>query len=103
MANLLSNAMKFADPGSKVEVSAGRHGAMLRVSVTNTGPGIPDTFRDRVFSPFSQAGSSMARNMGGTGLGLSITKQMVEQMGGSVGFDSQPGQLTTFWFTVGTA
>lgn len=103
MANLLSNAMKFADPGSKVEVSTGREGAMLKVSVTNKGPGIPDSFRDRVFSPFSQASSSSVRNPGGTGLGLSITKQMVKQMGGNIGFDSQEGGLTTFWFTLPAA
>lgn len=100
MTNLLSNAIKFANLGSKVEVTAARHNSMLKVMVTNTGPGIPESFKDRVFSPFSQAGSSAVRKVGGTGLGLSITKQMVEQMGGSIGFDSQPGQLTTFWFTV---
>lgn len=102
MANLLSNAAKFANPGSVVEVSAERQGASVRVCVSNTGPGIPKTFHDLVFKPFSQASSLSGRRSGGTGLGLSITKQIVEQMGGVVGFDSTPGERTTFWFTVRT-
>jgi PAS domain S-box-containing protein len=100
MANLLSNAAKFADRGSKIEVSAASDGASIRVSVTNSGPGIPAAFRDRVFKPFSQAGAKSDRRSGGTGLGLSITKQIVEQMGGEIGFDSVPDEKTTFWFTV---
>jgi PAS domain S-box-containing protein len=100
MANLLSNAAKFADPGSKIDVSAEREGASIRVSVSNAGPGIPASFRDRVFKPFSQAGAKSDRRSGGTGLGLSITKQIVEQMGGEIGFYSVPGEKTTFWFTI---
>jgi len=100
MANLLSNATKFADPGSVVEVGAELQGGVIRVSVSNTGPGIPEAFQDRIFKPFSQASSMTDLRSGGTGLGLSITKQIVEQMGGEIGFESTPGGLTTFWFTI---
>ena len=102
MANLLSNAAKFAEPGSMVEISTVPQGPSIRVSVSNFGQGIPDAFRDRVFKPFSQAASTSDRRSGGTGLGLSITKQIVEQMGGEIGFESVPGEKTTFWFTVRT-
>lgn len=100
MANLLSNAAKFADPGSAIEVLMERHGLAIKVSVKNTGPGIPDAFQDRVFRPFSQASSISDLRSGGTGLGLSITKQIVEQMGGEIGFESVPNRTTVFWFTI---
>lgn len=100
MANLLSNAAKFAEPGSVVDTSVEPDGSSIRVSVTNVGSGIPDAFRERVFRPFSQAASLSDRRSGGTGLGLSITKQIVEQMGGEIGFESVPQGKTTFWFTV---
>lgn len=100
MANLLSNACKFAFAGSTIEVSAERQGQAIRVCVSNRGAGIPETFKARVFRPFSQAGSLSSLRSGGTGLGLSITKQIVEQMGGQIGFDSVPDQTTRFWFTV---
>ncbi|MBI1172451.1 PAS domain S-box protein [bacterium] len=100
MANLLSNATKFATPGTVVEVRAERLARAIRVTVSNMGPGIPESFRDRIFTPFSQAGSVSGRRAGGTGLGLSITKQIVEQMGGDIGFDSETDGMTTFWFTL---
>jgi signal transduction histidine kinase len=100
MANLLSNAAKFADRGTKVKVTAELLGSVIRVAVSNVGEGIPATFRDRVFRPFSQAATMSDRRSGGTGLGLSITKQIVEQMGGEIGFESVAGGETTFWFTV---
>ena len=100
MTNLLSNAAKFANPGSAVEVAAERHGSSIRISVTNAGPGISDAFRDRVFEPFSRASSMSALRSGGTGLGLNICKQIVERLGGEIGFESVPDVTTTFWFTV---
>jgi CheY-like chemotaxis protein len=65
--------------------------------VTDHGRGIPDAFRDRIFCKFAQADGSASRARGGTGLGLHITRQLVEQMGGSIGFDTQLGQGATFW------
>ena len=102
MANLLSNAAKFADRASTVDVSVQKQGTEILVSISNTGPGIPDSFRDQVFKPFSQAAPSSNRTRGGTGLGLSIAQQIVEQMGGLIGFESVPDGRTTFWFTVPT-
>lgn len=103
MANLLSNACKFAAADSVVEVAAERQGAAIRIAVSNIGPGIPEAFRSRVFKPFSQAAAASDRRSGGTGLGLSISRQIVEQMGGEIGFDSVPEGKTTFWFTIPAA
>lgn len=102
MANLLSNAAKFANEGSIVDIAVENQEKSIKVSVSNTGDGIPDEFRDLIFKPFSQAAPVSTRKRGGTGLGLSITKQIVEQMGGKIGFDSTPGGTTTFWFTIPT-
>ena len=99
MSNLLSNASKFAPPGSEIVVEISADDDLLRIAVTDTGPGVPDSFRDRIFTPFSQADSSDTRKMAGTGLGLNISRQMVERMGGTIGFDSVPGVRTTFHFT----
>ena len=102
MANLLSNAAKFATPGSTVRVNAVSSGENVRVSVINEGPGIPDDFHESVFKPFAQAEMSSKRCRGGTGLGLSICKEIVEQSGGAIGFESEPEGQTEFWFTVPT-
>ena len=71
---------------------------MLRVSVADQGPGIPEAFESRIFSKFSQADAGDNRQQGGTGLGLAICKEIVERMGGHIGFDSAPGAGATFWF-----
>jgi PAS domain S-box-containing protein len=100
MTNLLTNAAKFADKGSTIDVTVEGQTKAIRVSVANDGAGIPDVFRDHIFKPFSQAALSATRTRGGTGLGLNITKQIVEQTGGIIGFESDQGSRTTFWFTV---
>jgi|TARA_R110000850_G_scaffold242171_1_gene366820 PAS domain S-box-containing protein len=100
MTNLLTNAAKFADQGSIIDVNVEGQAEAIRVSVANEGAGIPDAFRDHIFKPFSQAALSATRARGGTGLGLNITKQIVEQTGGTIGFESDQGGRTTFWFTV---
>lgn len=100
MTNLLSNAAKFADKGSTIDVATEQQKNAVRISVSNLGAGIPDAFRDQIFQPFSQAAPTSTRSRGGTGLGLSIAKQIVEQAGGEIGFDSVPNGKTTFWFTV---
>lgn len=98
MANLLSNAAKFSPRNSAVNVAVERVGSWLRVHVTDHGPGIPDNFRDRLFQKFSQADTSVTRARGGTGLGLAITKELVERMGGRIGFDNVAGGGAHFYF-----
>lgn len=100
MANLLSNAAKFADEESVVDVKVNKTSDDVLVSITNDGEGIPIEFQDHIFKPFSQATPSESRSRPGTGLGLSIVKHIVEQTGGKIGFDSTAGEPTTFWFTV---
>ncbi|MBS1303881.1 CHASE domain-containing protein [Loktanella sp. SALINAS62] len=98
LSNLFSNAAKFAPDGSEVRLTISSTGPDVCFSVVDTGPGVPAAFRDRIFQAFSQADSSDTRTKGGTGLGLNISRQIVETMGGKIGFDCQPNQ-TTFWFT----
>ncbi|MCS6760052.1 MAG: ATP-binding protein [Candidatus Devosia euplotis] len=97
LPNLLSNAAKFLRCGGTVHLSLTQLGSMDRVSVTDTGCGIPSSFRSRIFSPFSQADASAARENGGTGLGLHIAKQMMEKMSGSLDYSSVEGVGSTFW------
>ena len=71
---------------------------MIRVSVRDRGPGIPDSFRDLVFEKFTQADTSDRRQRGGTGLGLSICRAIIEDVGGRIDFETEPGSGTTLFF-----
>jgi signal transduction histidine kinase len=97
MSNLLSNAAKYSPAGGTVRVWCEQRGAALRVNVRDEGPGIPQEFRARIFEKFSQADSSASRAKGGTGLGLHIARRFIEHMRGHVGFESTPGEGSTFW------
>jgi signal transduction histidine kinase len=98
LANLLSNAAKFSPHGETVAVSVTPCEGGIRVAVTDHGPGIPEGFRERIFQRFAQADATDARAKGGTGLGLAISKVIIERLGGRIGFDTEEGQGTTFWF-----
>jgi signal transduction histidine kinase len=95
---LLSNAAKFSPEGSTVEVSTRYAGGMVRVEVSDRGPGIPEDFRTRIFTRFAQADSTTTRHKGGTGLGLAICRRLIELMNGRIGFDERQGGGTTFYF-----
>jgi signal transduction histidine kinase len=97
MSNLLSNSCKFAPPATAVDVTVAMGDGSVRISVIDQGPGIPDSFRDVVFEKFSQADASDTRASGGTGLGLAISKELVERMGGAIGYDSTEGHGATFF------
>ena len=100
LVNLLSNAVKFTSEGEVVLHLAAEEGDHIRVSVRDTGAGIPSDRQDNLFEPYLQGDPSTTRKYGGTGLGLSISKRLVELMGGSIGFESKLGNGTTFRFTV---
>jgi signal transduction histidine kinase len=97
LTNFLSNAAKFSPEGGAVEIVVTRRDGRARVEVRDHGPGIPEEFRPRIFEKFSQADASDARRRGGTGLGLAISKELVERMGGSIGFESEAGQGACFY------
>lgn len=96
--NLLSNAAKFSKPDGIVTINMNRDGNTVRVSVSDTGNGIPQEFQSKLFSKFYQADSSDNREKGGTGLGLSICKAIIESHKGSIGFTSKVNEGTTFYF-----
>jgi PAS domain S-box-containing protein len=98
LTNLLSNAVKYSPEAGTVVVRADAHDGKVRVSVSDRGPGIPAQFRDTIFSKFAQADSSDTREKGGTGLGLAISKAIVEEHDGTIGFETETGEGTTFHF-----
>ncbi|WP_425409781.1 ATP-binding protein [Hyphococcus sp.] len=102
MANLLSNAIKFSEAGSCVIMNATVSEESLRIAVSDKGPGIPLEFQKRIFEKFTQADSSSTRAQDGTGLGLNIAKAIIERFDGTIGFKSEPGAGTEFYFDLPT-
>jgi len=103
--NLIGNAVKFTRPGDEIRVCAapvaeddGRR--FIRISVSDTGPGIPEKDQQRIFQKFVQLGEPPSDHPRGAGLGLAICKQIVERHGGKIGVESKPGEGSTFFFTL---
>ncbi|MDZ7720678.1 MAG: response regulator [Balneolaceae bacterium] len=104
LMNFGGNAVKFTEEGSvsfQLEILESTGDSFkLKFSVTDTGPGISKQQQEDIFKTFTQGDTSTTRKYGGTGLGLSISKQLVDLMGGELSLESEPGEGSTFWFTV---
>jgi signal transduction histidine kinase len=99
LINLVGNAIKFTDAG-EVAIKAEANNGAFRVSVRDTGPGISAADQARLFQEFQQADNAITKKKGGTGLGLAISKRIIEMHGGKIWVESQPGQGSTFAFTL---
>ncbi len=100
LINLLGNAISFTPQGGRIKLSAKEEGASIRVSISDTGVGIPPEEQEKVWERFHKVDRARTRGLGGTGLGLAIVRQIVEAHGGKVGLKSTPGRGSTFSFTL---
>jgi len=98
--NLLSNALKFSDPGSTVTMRMIEDCQFVRTEIEDQGIGIPTDKVGRIFDRFYQVDGSTTRRFGGTGLGLAIVKQIVESHGGQAGVRSKQNEGSCFYFTI---
>jgi len=99
-SNLIDNAIKFNRPQGSVSITSAADGDSVKVSVSDTGIGIPKENQEHIFEEFSRVKDESTRKIGGTGLGLSICKRIVDELGGKIELDSHPGQGTTFTVTL---
>lgn len=97
LSNLMSNAAKFSPLNSEIQLTIECENDSIRISVTDTGPGIAEADQHDIFEKFTQIDSSDTRQKGGTGLGLSIASAIIEQHGGTIGLSSKPGHGSTFY------
>ena len=99
LINLVGNAIKFTDAG-EVAIKAEANNGAFYVSVRDTGPGISAADQAKLFQEFQQADNAITKKKGGTGLGLAISKRIIEMHGGKIWVESQPGQGSTFAFSL---
>jgi signal transduction histidine kinase len=99
LLNLVGNAIKFTEKG-EVAIRVANSGGEFQASVADTGPGIAEADRQKIFEEFQQVDSSPTRTKGGTGLGLAIAKRIVELHGGRLWVESTVGKGSTFFFSV---
>ena len=100
IANLVGNAIKFTAADSQVAISVERTCAGTKLSVADTGCGIPREFHQKIFEKFGQVDTQQRANMHSSGLGLTFCKLAVEAHGGAIGVESEAGKGSTFWFTL---
>ena len=98
LTHLLSNAAKFSNAHKVVDISITSHNNLIKIVITDRGIGIAPEFKANIFSSFTQGDSSNTRQKDGSGIGLSISKQLIEKMGGKIGFTSIFGQGSSFFF-----
>ncbi|HXK25583.1 MAG TPA: ATP-binding protein [Myxococcota bacterium] len=100
LINLLDNAMKYTEPGGKIEITVEDAGPKLRVRMRDTGIGIPEEDLGRIFERFYRVDKARSRALGGTGLGLAIVKHLVQSLGGEISVASRLGEGSIFSFTL---
>lgn len=100
MVNFLSNAIKFSPAGSQIEIFASKERGMTKISVKDSGRGVPEQFKDKIFDRFQQVELADSRFRGGTGLGLAVCKAIVQAHNGEIGVDSVEGRGSTFWIKI---
>ncbi len=98
LGNLVGNAVKFSPPGATVRLRVQERHGWVRVEIEDSGIGIDPAFHGQLFERFARADNTNTRSKGGTGLGLHVSKALVERHGGRIGFRSEPGKGSTFWF-----
>ena len=99
--NFLSNAVKFTPEHGRIEVRAQMlDERMVRIAVSDTGDGIADADKEKIFEKFHQLGSPLTRSSPGTGLGLAISRELVAMLAGTIGFESEVGRGSTFWLDI---
>lgn len=98
--NLISNAVKYSDPGKPVEVNCLSAETMLTLSVADSGMGIEQKDIDKLFKPHSRIKTSQTENISGFGIGLYLCAEIIKYHGGEIGVRSEPGKGSTFWFSL---